>query len=338
MSDQSPKRKTLLDALKEAESARQQREAEAIRAARIRSTTSTHLAVKPQTGTLSPPAEPPPPEKRQTGTLKPSQSTPTEKRQTNTLSAAKSQTGTYRQVDTRAKTGTLNPARTQAGTRSASSSSARAAGQRARNDPKRATQVMRAATERRGIIAWIDSLDSRERTIVGLCTLLAALLVIGGALLLSGGEPTPAYSPTLQPLPRSNVARVIDYLMQVGLQPRMLHQSPNMKMTLAATQAIQFEIVRGAPGENEETATVILLGYDDVSQIGGDRIFLSHFGDYKDWTKATFANVIVLFAPDSAQSIRSEVSSHLLQLLVAPYRDFLPTATPTPAPTGAPPA
>src|SRR6185369_14793601 len=92
-----------------------------------------------------------------------------------------------------------------------------------------------------------------------------------------------------------------------------------------AQEGTQFTVQRGG-----EKGVFIVLSYATISEANREAFRTSIDPKWSKWRSTVIANVLLKSSPDSAASIRTELGSHMIQYLVAPYRYFMPTATPAP--------
>jgi hypothetical protein len=127
----------------------------------------------------------------------------------------------------------------------------------------------------------------------------------------------------LQALPTSSSNDFIMYLQTTGIavaNPRVF-TVPNALWS--AQEEIQFEVYRG-----NEKGIFVILSYPSPAQAGMDAFRATYHPKFRQWNLTQISNVLVLAAPDTAPWFNGEIASHLTQYLVAPYRSFIPTATP----------
>ena len=182
---------------------------------------------------------------------------------------------------------------------------------------KLATRTVEGVIARAG---W----TSQQWAIVASAALLILLVCLGGSLLALGQITQPTPTPTFVPLPIVNAADVLKHLRQVGVAVTNVQTLTVPNVTWAANQGVQFEARQGS-----DSGTFLVLSYGSVSQTGVDAFKASSDAHFKQWQLAQINNILLLSTPNTSATLIQAIGSHLTQYLVAPYRDFLPTATPT---------
>ncbi len=107
-----------------------------------------------------------------------------------------------------------------------------------------------------------------------------------------------AQSASFKPIPTSNTTNVVSYLTSAGVPVTNLRMFSGPNSTWSAREIIQF----------------------DVSRFRSSGTF--------DWKLTQISNILVFAAPGTTPQLATDINSHLTQFLVAPYRSFIPTATP----------
>jgi hypothetical protein len=163
----------------------------------------------------------------------------------------------------------------------------------------------------------------KERQIVwlaGISILLALICTITAVVSIQPPSPTT----TPMPLGQIGARAAVDYLksLSVPISNVRSFQVPNENWM--ANEEIQFDVQRGTG-----KGTFILLSYDSGNKASLDAFKASGAPKYKNWTVAPVSNLLLLALPDTADSLQNEIASHLTQKLIAPYRLFVATATPT---------
>jgi len=182
---------------------------------------------------------------------------------------------------------------------------------------KLATRTVEVVIARTG---W----TSQQWAIVAGAALLILLVCLGGGLLALGQITQPTPTPTFVPLPTVSATDVLKHLRQVGVTVTNVQTLTVPNATWAANQGIQFEARQGS-----DSGTFLVLSYGSVSQTGVDAFKASSDAHFKQWQLAQINNILLLSTPNTSATLIQAIGSHLTQYLVAPYRDFLPTATPT---------
>ncbi len=159
--------------------------------------------------------------------------------------------------------------------------------------------------------------------------LLGALLVIGliffcaltGVIGSTLGQPTA--TPTAVPLANRSAADVLGYLkaMPVTLSAVQTLAVPNA--TWQAAQGAQFTAQVGA-----KSGAVTLLSYASVGSAGVDAFKATNAAAFSGWAIVQLANVLLISPSGTDADVLNALESHLTTYLLAPYRAYLPTATP----------
>ncbi len=176
------------------------------------------------------------------------------------------------------------------------------------------TQVMESVG---GVARWTP----KQRLIAA----LVGLLVVFGCVLvavLAGGQSASSTS-AYATLPPSNASSVLSYLGSVGLVVSNVHILSVPNKTWNATQGYQVDVQ-----DASTKGSALILSYNSGDQMGGDAFWASHNKSFEKWTVVQAANVLMLTSPDTPPALNAELASHLTRQLIAPYRTFLPTATP----------
>lgn len=183
---------------------------------------------------------------------------------------------------------------------------------------KLATRTVEVVIARTG---W----TSQQQAIVAGAALLIVLVCLGGGLLALGQITQPTPTPTYVPLPTVTAADVLKHLRQVGVAVINVQTLSVPNTTWAAKQGVQFEARQG-----DTSGIFLILSYDPASQAGVDAFRAGSDAHFKQWQLAQLNNILLLSAPSTSNALNQAIGSHLTQYLVAPYRDFLSTVTPTP--------
>jgi len=126
-----------------------------------------------------------------------------------------------------------------------------------------------------------------------------------------------------------SVNDVVNYLKNASVPITDFRQLPVDTASWSANQEVQFDIQR-----NGNKGTFIVLSYTNRDRAVDDQMVAMGSVRFKGWQVSLMSNVLLLTSPDAPLDIRSEIGSHMTSYLLAPYRPFLPTATPQPSPTG----
>lgn len=155
---------------------------------------------------------------------------------------------------------------------------------------------------------------------------LMAVVLIGSLIVIFTSNPSAPVQPTLSyDAIKFRAEDVIEYLRRVGMPISDL-RSLNVPSTIfSATQGFQFLVVRG-----DQVGAYIVLSYDPEAELGRNALSLKGDPTYKEWRTFTAANIRVLFRPNNTPILDSELESHLISLLSAPFRTQFPTSTGSP--------
>ena len=180
------------------------------------------------------------------------------------------------------------------------------------------------ATRTVGVVIARTGWTSQQWAIVAGAALLILLVCLGGGLLALGQITQPTPTPTFVPLPTVSAADVLKHLRQVGVAVTKVQTLTVPNATWAANQGVQFEARQGS-----DSGTFLVLSYGSVSQTGVDAFKAGSDPHFKQWQLAQINNILLLSAPNTPVTLIQAIGSHLTQYLVSPYRNFLPTITPT---------
>ncbi|MHB8628270.1 MAG: WD40 repeat domain-containing protein [Aggregatilineales bacterium] len=133
-------------------------------------------------------------------------------------------------------------------------------------------------------------------------------LVVGGGVAQNG-------------FPVRSAAEVLAQLKRLGVPFNAVQSVPMPNAIWQASQALQFKV---------DTSTFLLLSYADMDKAGVDAFKATNNAAFKNWQVIQIANVILAALPGADVQLVSALASHLTTYLIAPYRPFLPTATPAP--------
>jgi hypothetical protein len=164
---------------------------------------------------------------------------------------------------------------------------------------------------------------TQKLTLFGSSILIMVVCV--GTLLLAGRAPDTPPTITWMPLPVSSAESALDYLKQVGFPISSVKTLSVPDDTWKAQQGVQISADNG-----DQKGRFLILSYESSSQAGHDAFLSPDKLPVRQWTSVQMANVLLFISPDTAPALRSDITSHLTQYLLAPYRSFLPTATPGP--------
>jgi len=182
---------------------------------------------------------------------------------------------------------------------------------------KVATRTVEVVIERTG---W----TSQQWAIVAGAALLILLVCCGSGLLALSQITQPTATPTFVPLSTVSATDVLKHLRQVGVAITNVQTLTVPNVTWAANQGVQFEARQGS-----DSGTFLVLSYASASKAGIDAFRAGSDAHFKQWQLVQIDNILLLSAPNTSVRLGQAIGSHLTQYLIAPYRDFLPTATPT---------
>ncbi len=190
-------------------------------------------------------------------------------------------------------------------------------------DPRRTTQARRAvkpsshAQSRSSLIPKLTR-GQKSLLIAGTAAILIVFVCMGTTAIIADKANV---TPTLAPLPIVSASNVIAYLKKVDVPITGDRELAIPAGSWRASQEIEFKVRRA-----DKSGLFIILSYKSSDHKITD-IFRAS-GRLKNWKMLDVANILMFVSPDSEQGIREEISSHIIQYLLAPYRPFLPTATP----------
>jgi len=188
-----------------------------------------------------------------------------------------------------------------------------------------AAALNKLATRTVEVVAARAGWTSQQWVIATGAGLLILLICLGGSLIALGQATQPSPTPTFVSLPIVNAADVLKHLRQVGVAVINVQTLSVPNTTWAAKQGVQFEARQG-----DTSGIFLILSYDPASQAGVDAFRAGSDAHFKQWQLAQLNNILLLSAPSTSNALNQAIGSHLTQYLVAPYRDFLSTVTPTP--------
>ncbi len=125
------------------------------------------------------------------------------------------------------------------------------------------------------------------------------------------------------PLPKTSVGKLLDYLESVNVPIDNLQTFSVPNETWSAREEIQFNVNR-----DNEQGVFVVLSYDTPSRAIVDSFKATVYEKFKTWKLMRVSNILLLASPETDDSLVSELASHVTQYLIAPYRKFIPTATP----------
>jgi hypothetical protein len=168
-----------------------------------------------------------------------------------------------------------------------------------------------------------------QAEIIGLAVLLMLMVcMVTGLLAYNVSRPNGDVTPTFESLPFVNAQDAVDRLQSVGVPMTNVLRIDFRSQQWHAYEGLRFSVQRG-----KDRADFLIFSYSNTRLANGDAFRARFDPKYRTWHSTTFSNILLLTAPKGSDTIRSEIENHMIHYLIAPYRPFLPTATPTTAPT-----
>ncbi len=189
---------------------------------------------------------------------------------------------------------------------------------------KRASQELQSDKRATLVASSVRANRQRDRVrlIVGIAATLVLFTCAASLVLASNSASIPLPTPTFVPLPNVTAMNIVDYLGKVGLSAANLRQYDPQTDAWRAMEELEFNLQRGA-----DKVEVIALSYPTSAAKMPD-VFRAHSSSkFKTWQMLTVANMILLISPDSSPGLSQDLTSHVMQFTLAPYRSFWPTAT-----------
>jgi hypothetical protein len=128
-------------------------------------------------------------------------------------------------------------------------------------------------------------------------------------------------------LPAAPIDLAIAYLQKNGIQ--IDYRDNVSDPVLGWHSPVQRHVVAQ---DKADQGTFILLSYTSSEDALTGAYLVEGNQKYQNWHIIPAANILVLSDPKTDTAIYSAVASHLTQFLIAPYRSYLSTATPTAQP------
>jgi hypothetical protein len=163
----------------------------------------------------------------------------------------------------------------------------------------------------------------RQQSLIVIAAVGLVMLVCTGTLLIVSNS-QPAATPTPLPLPVVKASDVIAYFKNAGVTISSTREIAASNADWAASQEIQFNVQLG-----QDKGQFLILSYESTERKVPDVFKASNSPRFKTWQLTTASNIVLLTAPETNPALLATLQSHLTQYLVAPYRNFLPTATPS---------
>ncbi len=184
---------------------------------------------------------------------------------------------------------------------------------------QRTTQVAR-------VVSAPSRLTRRQRRLAVIATICAVTICLLSGLV---ADSLPPAQPRLAPLPTTSVTNLVGYLQQVGVPLGALQTFAVPNDTWGAKEEVQFDVYGGRVGRvTNDKGVFVVLRYDSLVRRSLDAFKAAFNPKFKSWKQMQVSNLLVLASPDTAEPLVAEIASHLTQYLIAPYRSFIPTATP----------
>jgi hypothetical protein len=191
-----------------------------------------------------------------------------------------------------------------------------------RNAHKRATITARPVAPAR------KTNHGRIMVLVGAIVFLTA---VGVVMTISTGSTNAASAPmpTSIPMDTATTQIALDYLRSVDIEIRTMRslEVPNNRWNARDGIEVSLDLARtGGVG----SGNIRILTYDSIDQANRDAFSVTIGEDhpFRAWHVVQVSNVVVLAPPDVRPELVQDIVSHLTTLMLRPYRDFMPTATP----------
>jgi len=171
---------------------------------------------------------------------------------------------------------------------------------------------------------WVGSAADwtpRQRLTVILASGLIGFICLASVVFALGQTSSAAI--LYAPLPTVSASSVLDHFRTVGLIASHVQRLNVPDKSWKAVQGIQAELDSGSIKGN-----VLILSYKSRDEADADAFRASIGSVFGNWTVVQAANILLLTSPDTPQTLNAELSSHLTQQIIAPYRAFLATSTP----------
>lgn len=210
--------------------------------------------------------------------------------------------------------------------------------------PVRQTTTARAAESRTTQLAPalnsaarapFRDLSTRQKTtlIAAGAALMIVIVCVGTALIASNAASASnakASTATLAPVGLSSADALLQHFKELGVpvsdqKPYDLTNSQVWK----AQQAYTFTVKSSG-----KQGSFLVVSFASAAQAADNMISIRINDKYKSWQNNTNANVVLLAQPDSNDQIISDLFSHMITFLYAPYRPW-PSSTPAPTQTAA---
>jgi hypothetical protein len=163
----------------------------------------------------------------------------------------------------------------------------------------------------------------KKKLPVGVIAGAAVITILLGIFIgISRGSTSSATAPV--PIPTVSAGSLFNYLLSVKLPISNLRSLPVPNSDWKGQQAFQFDVQQAS-----DKGTFIVVSYDSQSDLAADAVKTRLTSRYKTWQVSEITNLLVLISPDTSLSVLNTVGSHLSQFAIAPYRSYIPTATPT---------
>jgi hypothetical protein len=180
-------------------------------------------------------------------------------------------------------------------------------------ESKRTTQVVR-------VVGHAAHWTRRQKQIAALGAILITSVCFITTLVATS---QPISQTALSPLPTTRTGDLIRYLRSVGVPIANLQTFTVPNAMWSANEEVRFDVQQW-----NGKGIFVVLSYDSPAQVGIDAFKATYDQKFKNWNLVQVSNALVLSSPDTVQSLSAEIASHVTQYLIAPYRSFIPTATP----------
>jgi hypothetical protein len=192
----------------------------------------------------------------------------------------------------------------------------------------RATQTMRPAAPTESTGSTVKLTKAQRRILIGSASAILLLVLV---LVLSGlvaASPTATEVAALPEVPNVNAGSVLGKLIDVGVPISEVQEAkpPDgfADIWVKAEQKRQFTVTRG-----QEKGRFILLSFANADDASDASFKAAFYKGYKDWGNLHLGNMLFLVSPGTPESLRSELASHITQILLVPAVPYYPTATRT---------
>jgi hypothetical protein len=185
------------------------------------------------------------------------------------------------------------------------------------------TPISQTITREYHLPIW-SNLILRDKLALGAAVFSLFSLVCLLVVLTASSPATPAVSPT-STIPSSSAEQVVVYLQESGVKLSNVRKNSIVQKAWTAQELIAFDVL-----VDKKKASIQALSYKTSRDAGVDAFTFTQNPKWSKWTLVQNQNVLVIFSPDVPSTLINDVTSHITQAVVAPYRNLLPTKTATP--------